>query len=255
MLDPSLKQELNLVLLYFLRLLYKKSDLYLFAKFYGSVGVDFVMNDFSTTEGITFKSFKLNALSDINSLTQLKTLVSNFDGCELKKNATNTVFCDGNPSSKIMLIGEAPGQTEDMEGIPFCGRSGKLLDKMLLSIGLDRTKVYITNTVFWRPPGNRKPTQEETDLCKPFVEYHIKLVDPKLIILVGGTAASSVLGVDTGISRLRGKIYQYKNQYINRHIDATAIFHPAYLLRQPGQKKVAWQDLQFIKEYIDANNI
>lgn len=219
--------------------------------FYNSIGVDFTMESQTKIK----KHDICKDLALLSTLDQLKEAVFAFDGCDLKKNATNTVFCDGDPASKIMLIGEAPGEQEDLRGIPFCGRSGKLLDKMLEAIGLNRNCVYITNTVFWRPPGNRKPSFEETAICRPFLEHHIRLVAPKLIILVGGTAASSVLDTNVGVSQLRGKFYQYSNRYIGSSIAATVIFHPAYLLRQPMQKKLAWEDLQSIRKYLDDSSI
>lgn len=189
------------------------------------------------------------------NLQELKNIVNNFSGCALRINANNTVFSDGNPESRIMLIGEAPGEQEDLKGIPFCGRSGQLLDKMLAAIDLNREKVYITNTVFWRPPGNRKPSLEEIESCKPILEQHIKLINPKLIVLVGGVAASVLLETNIGISQLRGKFYHYKNPYLEAAIPTTVIFHPAYLLRQPMQKTLAWQDLKEIKKFLDKEKI
>lgn len=184
-----------------------------------------------------------------SSILELKQIVENFEGCELKNFATNTVFADGIEGAKIMLIGEAPGATEDERGIPFCGESGKLLDNMLATIGISRTKnAYITNTIFWRPPANRKPTDHEISICKPFVEKHIALIKPKLIILVGSTATTSLLGKNQGITFIRQNDYPYTNQYLMDAITTTAIFHPAYLLRQPMQKKVTWFDLLKIKE-------
>ncbi|QKX03100.1 uracil-DNA glycosylase [Wolbachia endosymbiont of Litomosoides sigmodontis] len=191
--------------------------------------------------------------SKCNSIDELRSTVRLFEGCEIKKTATNTVFSDGNQSAKIMLIGEAPGVNEDRQGIPFCGVSGILLDKMLSAINLDRTKVYISNTVFWRPPGNRKPTDLELDMCKPFVEKHIALVSPQILILVGGIACYSLLDNTKTISILRGRFHTYTNQYLSHSIITAAIFHPAYLLRQPAQKHLAWEDLKKIREYL--NNI
>lgn len=188
------------------------------------------------------------------SLDELKKAVMSFDGCDLKKTATNTVFGDGASDAKIMLIGEAPGAEEDEQGIPFCGDSGKLLDNMLASIGLTREEnVYITNSVFWRPPANRRPTKEEIALCRPFVEQHIALFKPKLLILIGSTAVTSLLGSDLEISKIRQEYYSYTNEYLTDHIPTTAIFHPAYLMRQPSQKKQAWYDLLKIKEFISKN--
>lgn len=188
------------------------------------------------------------------NLEELRHAVMNFDLCDLKKGAKNTVFADGAPSAKIMLLGEAPGATEDEKSIPFCGESGMLLDEMLASIGLSRKEnVYISNTVFWRPPANRAPTKEEISICKPFVEKHISLINPSAIILVGGTAAKSLLGDHVQISKIRKEYYQYKNQYLKNSIVITGIFHPAYLLRSPLNKKDSWFDLLKIKQkFLDA---
>lgn len=185
------------------------------------------------------------------TLQELRDYVEQFSGCELKKFATHTVFAQGVSTAPVMLIGEAPGASEDKTGIPFCGESGKLLDNMLKTINLSREQnVYITNTVFWRPPANRQPTQEEIDICRPFVEKHIALINPKLIIMVGSTAATGLLGKHAGISRIRQEYYAYSNQYLTTSISTTAIFHPAYLLRQPIQKKTSWYDLLKIQQFI-----
>ncbi|WP_341808865.1 uracil-DNA glycosylase [Wolbachia endosymbiont (group E) of Neria commutata] len=189
-----------------------------------------------------------------NTIDELRNAVKSFEGCEIKKTAANTVFSDGNQNAKIMLVGEAPGANEDLKGIPFCGASGMLLDKMLNAINLDRTKVYISNTVFWRPPGNRKPTNLELDMCRPFVEKHIALVSPQILVLVGGIACYSLLDNTKTISNLRGKFHTYTNQYLTSPITTVAIFHPAYLLRQPMQKRLAWEDLKKIKEYLDSSS-
>ena len=184
-----------------------------------------------------------------NTLDELRQALENFDGLSIKKTATNLVFADGNPNAEIMAIGEAPGANEDEEGIPFCGASGKLLDQILLSIGLDRKiNLYITNSIFWRPPANRKPTPEENAVCLPFVEKHIAILKPKLILLVGATAAATLLDSTETISRLRTKFYQYKNRYLQKAIPVAVIFHPSYLLRQPQQKKTVWFDLLKIKK-------
>ena len=184
-----------------------------------------------------------------NNLIELRQAVESFEGLSIKKTATNTVFADGNPDADIMAIGEAPGANEDEEGIPFCGMSGKLLDQVLASINLTRAKnLYITNSLFWRPPGNRKPTLEENAVCLPFVEKHIAIVKPKLILLVGSTAASALLNSTETISRLRSKFYQYSNIYLESPIPVAVIFHPSYLLRQPLQKKTVWFDLLKIKK-------
>lgn len=183
-----------------------------------------------------------------NTLEDLKKNLDKFDGCPLKKTATNTVFADGQKDAKIMLIGEAPGANEDLEGRPFCGESGKLLDTIFLSIDISREKnLYITNTIFWRPPGNRRPTEQEMQCCIPFLEKHISLIKPHLIILAGSTACNAILANSTPISKQRQKGFSYKNQYLNQPIETIVIFHPSYLLRQPSQKKAAWQDMLFIK--------
>ncbi len=190
------------------------------------------------------------ALADkCNTLEELREAVKNFDGCSIKKTATNTVFSDGNPKAKVMFIGEAPGEQEDIQGIPFCGASGKLLDTMLGWAGFSRKEnFYISNTLFWRPPGNRKPTPEEIAICRPLVEKHIALINPKLLVLVGGTATAALLETKTGISKLRGKYYEYSNGYLEgRKIPVGVLFHPSYLLRSPGQKRYAWQDMLSIK--------
>ncbi len=182
-----------------------------------------------------------------SSLAELEQAVRGFEGCAIKRTATNTVFADGNATARVMLIGEAPGAQEDIQGIPFCGPSGQLLDKMLIAIGYDRTNAYITNTVFWRPPGNRQPNTEELSICRPFVERHVALIDPQLIVLVGGTATKAMLGTEQGITRLRGKQYTYRTPYAEKDYPVSVIYHPSYLLRQPGQKRVTWQDLLAIK--------
>jgi uracil-DNA glycosylase len=189
-----------------------------------------------------------------NSLKELKEALENFEGLSITKTATNTVFSDGNENAPVMAIGEAPGANEDEEGIPFCGMSGQLLDKILLSIGLSREKnLYITNSVFWRPPGNRKPTIEENAVCLPFVEKHIALKKPKLILLVGSTSAAALLNTTETISRLRSKFYQYKNDYMSESVPVAVIFHPSYLLRQPLQKKTVWFDLLKIRQNLLGN--
>lgn len=176
-----------------------------------------------------------------DSLDALRTAMQAFDDCPLKATAKNLVFGDGNPQADIMLIGEAPGADEDRQGVPFVGVSGQLLDRMLASIGLDRGHIYITNILAWRPPGNRKPTPAETTMCLPFIRRHIELVSPRVLVFVGGTSASTLLGRSDGITRLRGRWLEYAME--GRTIDAMAIFHPAYLLRQPALKRDAWRDL------------
>ncbi len=191
--------------------------------------------------------------SQVNSYQELKKIVTEFNDLDICKTANNCVFGDGNINADIMLIGEAPGAHEDEQGIPFCGESGKLLTKIFKFINLDRSNYYVTNSVFWRPPGNRRPTPEEIKICRPFLEKHIALIDPKLIILVGGTALSAVLDLVTPMTKARQQLYPYKNQYLSKEIDVCAIFHPSYLLRQGSQKKLMWNDLLFLENYMKEN--
>lgn len=188
--------------------------------------------------------------AEAGSLDALQAAMESFDECPLKATAKNLVFGDGNPKAEVMLIGEAPGADEDRQGLPFVGVSGQLLDRMLASIGLDRNTVYITNILAWRPPGNRKPTPAETTMCLPFIRRHIELVDPRILIFVGGTSASTLLGRSEGITRLRGRWLDYQTG--NGSIDSIAIFHPAYLLRQPALKRDAWRDLLQIRQRLQA---
>jgi DNA polymerase len=181
-------------------------------------------------------------------LAALKAALARFDGVSLSRTATNLVFADGNPAAEVMLVGEAPGADEDRLGLPFVGVSGQLLDRMMAAIGLDRTSFYITNVCFWRPPGNRKPTDTELAAQKPFVERHIELVAPKVLVLVGAAAAQGLLGTTEGITRLRGRWFQYRLGEGGSTIPALPIFHPAYLLRQPAQKRETWRDLIKLKE-------
>ena len=186
------------------------------------------------------------------TVDELRRALETFDGCALKKTATNLVFTDGNPEARILFIGEGPGAEEDRQGLPFVGPSGKLLDAMLASVGLDRTAVLISNIVFWRPPGNRTPTPQETAVCMPFVERLIELVDPKILVALGGPAAKSLLAETEGVGRLRGKWFSYSTPGLARPIKATALYHPAYLLRSPGQKRVTWMDWLDIKRKLEA---
>lgn len=193
------------------------------------------------------------AAAKCQTLEELQAAVAAFDGCALKQFANKTVFAEGHPDAPIMFIGEAPGADEDRQGVPFCGVSGQLLDKMLASIGLSRAEnAYITNSVFWRPPGNRTPTPEELDICRPFVEKHIAIKKPKILVLVGGAATKSVLQAVEGITRLRNKVHSYENELLFQPIPTYALFHPSYLLRQPAHKAMAWQDLLKIKHALSG---
>jgi len=186
-------------------------------------------------------------------LEALKRALEAFEGCNLKATAKNLVFADGNPDGRVMLIGEAPGRDEDLKGLPFVGRSGQLLDRMLAAIGLDRTQVYIANVVPWRPPGNRTPSPLETEICRPFIERQIELANPDIVVFLGGASAKQLLHTDTGITRLRGKWLTYRCG--EREIPAMATLHPAYLLRQPLQKRLAWRDFLAIRKRLDAEPV
>ena len=177
------------------------------------------------------------------SLEELVEALAAFDGCALKKTATNLVFADGNPKARIMFVGEAPGADEDRAGKPFVGVSGQILDRMLGWIGLNRTKFYITNIVFWRPPGNRPPTSDEVAACLPFVARHIELVAPAILVPVGGPATEALLRRGEGISKSHGRWYDYQTPGLGAPIPAMPMFHPAFLLRAPAQKRAAWRDL------------
>ena len=181
-----------------------------------------------------------------NKLKILKKSILNLKNCNLKKQAKNLVFSDGNPKSKIMLIGEAPGANEDLEGLPFVGRAGQLLDKMLAAINLDRGKVYISNIVNYRPPENRKPTQQEIDTYLPFIQKHIEIINPKILVLLGSTAMNALVGSEVVISKTRGKWIEKK--FGDCNVSVIVTFHPAFLMRQPAQKKMAWVDLQMIRD-------
>jgi uracil-DNA glycosylase family 4 len=180
------------------------------------------------------------------SLDELRRLVDGFDGCELKRHAKQLVFADGNPQARVMFVGEAPGRDEDQEGLPFVGRSGKLLDLMLKAIGLDRTTAYIANVIPWRPPGNRTPTPQETQICLPFIQRQIELVDPEVLVCLGGPSSQTLLGFSDGIMKMRGRWLTYNTG--TREIRAIATLHPAYLLRQPLHKRLAWRDFLAIKK-------
>jgi uracil-DNA glycosylase family 4 len=180
------------------------------------------------------------------TLDELHAMLEKFDGCALKGSATQLAFADGNPQAKVMLVGEAPGRDEDIEGLPFVGRSGKLLDRMLAAIGLDRTSVYIANIVPWRPPGNRTPTPQESQICLPFVLRQIELVDPDILVCLGGPSAQTLLGIKDGITKTRGRWFTFNTG--KREIRAMPTFHPAFLLRSPLQKRFAWRDFLNVKK-------
>lgn len=186
------------------------------------------------------------AAGSAETLDDLHRLLQGFEGCPLKFTAKNLCFADGNPEARVMFIGEAPGAQEDIQGKPFVGRAGALLDKMLSAIGLDRDKAYITNVVYWRPPGNRTPTPQETQACRPFINRQIELANPDIVVFLGGAAAKEMLQRSEGILRMRGKWFDFDTG--TRQIKAIATLHPAYLLRQPGQKRLAWRDFLAIRK-------
>ena len=190
-------------------------------------------------------SFEISA-NKADNLEKLKKTILNIKNCSLKIGATNMVFSDGNPKSKIMLIGEAPGANEDEEGLPFVGRAGALLDKMLASINLDRKKVYISNIINYRPPDNRRPTDEEIKRYLPFIIKHIEIINPKILVLLGSTAMNALIGNEVVISKMRGKWIEKK--FGNCKTSVLITFHPAFLMRQPAQKKMAWIDLKMIRD-------
>jgi uracil-DNA glycosylase len=183
-------------------------------------------------------------------LETLRSLMADFDGCALKRTATQLVFADGVPGSPVMFVGEAPGGDEDRIGRPFVGRAGQLLDRMLNAVGLDRRQAYIANIVPWRPPGNRTPTLQETQTCLPFITRQIELADPELLVCLGLPSAQTLLGVKTGITRARGSWFTYPREN-GRTIPALAMLHPAYLLRSPSQKRLAWADMRALAKALD----
>jgi DNA polymerase len=184
------------------------------------------------------------------TLDELRQHMAAFDGCNLKATAKNLVFADGNPQAAVMLVGEAPGRDEDIEGLPFVGRSGKLLDLMMGAIGLKRTDVYIANVIPWRPPGNRTPTPQETQICLPFIQRQIELVNPDILVTLGNPSTQTLLQTRDGIMKSRGRWVDYDTG--TRQIRALATFHPAYLLRSPSYKRMTWMDLRSVAKALEA---
>jgi uracil-DNA glycosylase len=190
-----------------------------------------------------------DAAASAKDLDELRALLNDFQGCSLRATATQLAFADGNPQARVMFVGEAPGYEEDISGRPFVGRSGKLLDRMMEAIGLDRTKAYIANVVPWRPPGNRTPTPQETAICLPFIHRQIELANPDILVCLGQPATQTLLGTREGITRTRGRWFKYDTG--TREIRAVATLHPAYLLRQPLQKRLAWRDFLALKKALN----
>ncbi|HVV94359.1 MAG TPA: uracil-DNA glycosylase [Hyphomicrobiales bacterium] len=192
------------------------------------------------------------AAAAAQTLDELRAALERFDGLALKKTATRLAFSSGNPQGRLMLVGEAPGRDEDRLGEPFVGAAGRLLDRMLKAIGLDRTQVYIANIIPWRPPGNRTPTPQETQICLPFIRRQIALADPDVLVFLGGTAAQTLTGAREGIRRLRGRWFDYDTG--RRTVRALATLHPAYLLRSPSEKRYAWRDFLALQEALDRKD-
>ena len=190
--------------------------------------------------------------AQMKTLEELEELLRGFEGCGLRFTAKNLVFADGNPQARVMFVGEAPGADEDRIGKPFMGRSGQLLDRMMAAIGLDRTSAYISNVVPWRPPGNRNPTPQEISICRPFVERQIELANPDILVCLGAPATQTLTGTKDGILKARGRFYPYRLGD-GREIRALATLHPAYLLRQPVQKRLAWRDFRMLKSALDGS--
>ncbi|GAB4362603.1 MAG: uracil-DNA glycosylase [Kiloniellaceae bacterium] len=189
------------------------------------------------------------------SIAEIRAALEIFEGCPLKATATNLCLYDGNPEARIMIVGEAPGAQEDRQGKPFVGPAGQLLDRMLAAIGLDRSKVYITNLLYWRPPGNRNPTPGEIASCLPFLERQVEILQPKLLLLVGGMSAKTLLNRSEGILKLRGRWADYHHPRLEHPIPALPTLHPAYLLRQPAQKREAWRDLLSFAEAMEREGL
>jgi uracil-DNA glycosylase len=186
------------------------------------------------------------AAKSAESLEALRALLETFEGCMLRATATQLVFADGNPKGRVMFVGEAPGRDEDIAGVPFVGRSGKLLDLMMQAIGLDRTQAYIANIVPWRPPGNRTPTPHESATCLPFLLRQIELADPDILVCLGQPSTQTLLNTKEGITRTRGRWFKFETG--RREIRALATYHPAFLLRSPLQKRLAWRDFLALKK-------
>jgi len=213
-------------------------------KFYNFINYNLIYNNKAINR---YKKDTFEISGDkAEKLEKLKKSISIIKDCELKKKATNIVFSDGNPKAKIMLIGEGPGSNEDKEGLPFVGRAGALLDKMLSSIDLDRKNVYITNVVNYRPPENRRPTTDEIERYLPYLIKHIEIINPKILILLGSTAMNALINSDKVISKIRGNWIEKK--FGTCRASTIVTFHPAFLMRQPAQKKMAWIDLKMIRD-------
>ncbi len=204
-------------------------------------------------KGVSTQIQETEALAaSAQTLEELKTAIQNYEGLAVKKTALNMVFCDGNPKAKIMLVGEAPGAEEDKQGKPFVGQSGQMLRKIFRFAGFDLDNIYISNVLNWRPPGNRTPTPQEIAIARPFIQRHIELVNPDMVIMVGGTSCKALINTKDGITKLRGNWYDLDFLKEGSTVKATAIYHPAYLMRSPSRKKDVWQDVLKIKNYVGS---
>ena len=221
-------------------------------EYYNLINIDFLTNNSPINRTQNVEKLSNNSEKP-KLLNQLRKMIESIKNCELKNSANKMVFSDGNMNSKIMLIGEGPGAQEDSEGLPFVGRAGKLLDKMLESINLNRKKVYISNVVNYRPPKNRRPTDQEIERYYPFLKLHIEIINPKILILLGSTALNAIVGNKEVISKVRGKWMEKKIGNCNPNIIAS--FHPAFLMRQPDQKKFSWIDLKLVREKMKQLNL
>ena len=230
--------------------IFKKNNSIKLLKYYNLINHNLIYNNKAINR---YKKDNFEISKDkAKSLENLKKMILNLK-CDLKNNAKNIVFSDGNPKSKIMLIGEAPGANEDQEGLPFVGRAGQLLDKMLSAIDLDRKKVYISNIINYRPPENRRPTDAEINRYLPFIIKHIEIISPKVLVLLGSTAMNALIGSDVVISKMRGKWIE--KTFGNCKTSVIITFHPAFLMRQPAQKKLSWIDLKMIRDKKSKLNI
>jgi uracil-DNA glycosylase len=217
-----------------------------------------VNKPFVQTQSVIITEPKINTetlAKSANTLEELYNIIQNFDGCLLKKTARNTVIADGVKNAKIMIIGDMPSEDDDKSGKPFSGETGQLLDKMFAAIGLKREELYLTNILFWRTPIGRTPNLQEINICKPFVEQHIALINPAMLILTGEVAAKTIMNTKDGIMKLRGQHHLYKNSFNNVEYKTAIIYHPSYLLRQPTAKRIAWQDLQEIQRKLQNEGL
>ena len=221
-------------------------------KYYSLINYNLIYDNKSLNRYKFVNNYQFQSNKD-KELKELKENIEKIKNCELKKSSKNIVFSDGNPNSKIMIIGEGPGANEDLEGMPFIGRAGQLLDKMLSSINLNRNNVYITNVVNYRPPENRSPSSVEIKRYLPYLTRHIEIIDPKILILLGSTALNTIIGDQEVISKVRGKWFEKKIGKCSTFVIAS--FHPAFLIRQPGQKAMSWIDLKMIRQKINELNI